>query len=205
MELSFRNYLYPWLDVDNITSPSILFDAPTRSANIWVCSVINQAFPQAFQRWGCFTQHNSKSFEIAAGKFDAIVTVVRSPLDSIASSILAFNAKTDDEIKGEITATFNFLTSINKNKNNIFVFKFEDITNNPVVAINEIAQKLNVNAEPYDADEITTLLSNSNTISVYSLPIDNTDQLDAAKTTLSQPQFADLLAECNNVYQEIIG
>lgn len=202
---SLPNYLYPWVDVDEIISPSILFDAPTRSANIWVSSVINQAFPTAFQRWGCFQQHNPESFEIATEKFDAIVTTVRTPLDSIASSIVAFNAKTDDEILGEITATFNFLTSINQNKNNIFVFKFEDVTTDPTLAIAQIAEKLNVEAKSYKPDDIANLLANSQIFSVYSLPIDNTAQLNIAKTILSQPQFADLLAQCNSVYQEIIG
>ena len=195
----------PWGGILTPTSPSILVDSAPRSANQFFNEVLAQAFPQAFHRWGYLQQHNSNSFVKGIGKFDVVATIVRNPIDSVASSILAFNLTTDESIVEQLEETLKMLTATKDNKANIFVFDFNSITADPTVAVAEIATRLGVTAEPYDADTITELLRMAEITSTYSLPIDNNAALDEAKNTLADEKFADLLSQCTDLYNELIA
>jgi hypothetical protein len=194
-----------WGGILTPTSPSILVDSAPRSANQFFNEVLVQAFPQAFHRWGYLHQHNSKSFAKGIGKFDVVATIVRNPIDSVASSILAFNLTTDESIVEQLKETLKMLTATKDNKANILVFDFNSITADPTVAVAVIAARLGVTAEPYNAETITELLRMFEISSTYSLPINNNDLLDEAKSTLTGAGFAELLTQCTDLYNELIA
>jgi len=195
----------PWGGILTPTSPSILIDSPPRSANQFFNEVLMQAFPQAFYRWGYLYQHNSNSFAKGIGKFDVVATIIRNPIDSVASSILAFSLTTDEKIINQLQETIKMLTAIKDNKSNILIFDFNNIVTDPTIAISEIATRLGVTAEPYDAETITELLRMAEMNLTYSLPIDNNAALDEAKNTLANEKFAELLTQCTDIYNELIA
>jgi len=193
----------PWGGILTPVSPSILFDSAPRSANQFFNEVLVRAFPQAFHRWGYLHQHSPKSFAKGIGKFDVVATVVRNPIDSMASSILAFHLTTDESIIVQLQETLNMLTAIKDNKANMFVFNFNNITTDPTVAVAEVATRLGVTAEPYDAEVVKESLRISEFRSTYALPIDNDASLEEARSILTNETFAALLAQCVDVYNEL--
>jgi hypothetical protein len=195
----------PWGGIFTPTSPSILIDSAPRSANQFFNEVLVQAFPQAFHRWGYLHQHNSESFAKGIGKFDVVATIIRNPIDSVASSMLAFDLTTQESIIAQLHETLKIFTAIKDNKTNVFIFDFNDITADPTIAISEIAMRLGVTAEPYNAETITELLKIYEINSTYALPIGNNASLDEAKNTLANEAFAELLTQCTNIYKELIA
>lgn len=200
-----NNYESFWLGIAKPTTPSIMFDSVVRSGNKWTMAVINQAFPQAFQRWGYLHHHNFESFLKGLDNFDATVTVVRNPVDSLASSIFAFNLNTDEAIEHRIFEDKKMLIAIKNNKNNLLVFKFEDAINNPQQVTNAIGQVLNLTPQPFYAQPIQEILRQSGDESFYSIPIDNKEALDNAKEKLKDVKFADGIAELNALYRDILS
>jgi hypothetical protein len=182
-----------------------MFDSVVRSGNNWTMAVINQAFPQAFQRWGYMHHHNFESFSKGLDNFDATVTVVRNPIDSFASSIIAFKLETDEQIKHRILEDKNMLIAIKNNKTNLLIFKFEDAINNPQQVTNAIGQVLNLTPQLFDANPIKESLEERSDESFYLTPVDNKAALDAAKEKLKDIKFADAIAEVTEIYNELIA
>jgi hypothetical protein len=196
------SYKRSWFGATN-ENISLLIDSPARSANQFFNAIAHQAFPNIDQYWGYKWPHNPESFKVI-DKFTAVATVVRNPLDSIASSILAFNATNDETILWQINNTLDVLTAINENKNNLIVFTFEDVTTDPNAAMLKLANKLNVPAEPCNVDEVMAILSDENIHSTYAMPIDNATELAKAKDLLSQDKYTDGIAKCLEQYNQII-
>lgn len=194
----------PWQGILIPESPSILFDAAVRSSNQFATTVINQMFPDAFKRWGYLTQHNPKSFLKGIQNFDLMVTVVRNPIDSIASDIVVSKSTSEDEIRACFNRCLDILKEINKYKNDICIFKFEEIINNPSIIGNEISLRLNYPALDYDEQKVYEALDKLPKIDYYPTPINNSELLNNAKNEISNT-YADLLNECNTIYNEIIG
>lgn len=196
-----------WQGIIRPSSPSIMFDAPPRCANIWTISIINQAFPDIFQRWGYPLTHSLLSFTEATHIFDAIVTTIRNPIDSLASQIVMFNLDTtkNRELNNLIQNHIDMLQSILDNKNNVTIFTFETATQNPEHLISILSNILNLEAQPFNQDTIFDNLSEVASLTEsYNVPIDNQDELDAAKTILQQERFADLLAKANDLYSKLL-
>lgn len=200
-----NNYRSPWAGVTKPTTPSIMFDSVMRSGNNWTMAVINQAFPQAFQRWGYMHHHNFESFSKGLDNFDATVTVVRNPMDSLASSIVAFNLDTDEKIKDRIFEDKKMFIAAKNNKTNLLIFKFEDAINNPQQVTNAIGGVLNLTPQPFDAKPIKEFLEQNNDESFYLTPIGNKEALDNAKEKLKDITFADAIAEITEIYNELIA
>jgi hypothetical protein len=200
-----NNHRSPWAGVAKPTTPSIMFDSVVRSGNNWTMSVINQAFPQAFQRWGYIHYHNFESISKGIENFDATVTVVRNPMDSLASSVVAFNLDTDEKIKDRIFEDKKMLIAIKNNKSNLLIFKFEDATNNPQQVTNAIGKVLDLTPQPFDARPIKEFLEQNSSESFYLTPVNNKESLDAAKEKLKDVKFADSILEMTEIYNEIIA
>lgn len=193
----------PWFGLKTPTSPSIMLDSVPRSANRWFNAAAQQAFPQAFQRWGYLHQHNAKTYENAIGKFDVVATTVRNPLDSLASNLIAFNVTEKADIVREIQATTNILKAILANKANITIFKFEDVTTDTANVLLSIGLLLGATPQPFDEAELKEQLKSSDE-GFYSIPKNNQSELDAAKAILNQPEFGIYMGEAFMVYEEII-
>lgn len=204
-----ENYMMGWGGNVAPTYPSILIDAPARSANMWTCAVINQAFPNAFQRWGYPNPHSTKSFSEKTNVFDAVVTVIRNPLDVLGSQIVMCKIDTTNNrfMNNLIQTEIDFLEAILKNKNNVTIFTFESVTENAEQVIEKLSKILNVIPQPYNKDALVKTLNREATPATegfYSLPVDNKDELDAAKAVLSQERFADLMAKANELYTKLL-
>lgn len=204
MFISRNAYKSPWGGIPPVANLSIMLDSAPRSGNQFFNEVVRRAFPDVFQRWGYLQSHNPKSFVAALGKFDVIATVVRSPIDSMASLIVASEFDTDAEIVAQLGETLETLVAIRDNKAGIFIFDFNEIIANPTIAISKIATKLGVVPKPYNAELVAEALAKAQKTSHYALPINNVDLLNQAKTKLSEPQFATLLTQCTNIYKELI-
>jgi hypothetical protein len=199
------NYRSPWVGVTNPTTPSIMFDSVVRSGNNWTMAVINQAFPQAFQRWGYMHHHNFESFSKGLENFDATVTVVRNPIDSLASSIVAFKLDTDEKINDRIFEDKKMLIAVRNNKTNLLIFKFEDVINNTQQVTSAIGEVLNLTPQPFHAEPIRENLEQASDEFFYLMPIDNEVTLHNAKEKLKDIVFADSIAELTAIYNEIIS
>ena len=207
-EVVDEHYLMSWGGVIRPVNPSILIDAPARSANIWTCAVVHQAFPSAFQRWGFPQPHSPESFTKHARIFDVIVAVLRNPLSVLASQIVTFNPDVTNNriVNNLIQAYIDMLQSLYDNKNDVTIFTFESVTENPQTMIQVLSNMLNLSPEPYDKDaiveELNTAVASSD--GFYSLPIDNQNELDSAKALLNQERFADLMEKANDLYQKLL-
>jgi hypothetical protein len=199
------NYRSPWVGVTKPTTPSIMFDSVVRSGNNWTMAVINQAFPQAFQRWGYMHHHNFESFSKGLDNFNATVTVVRNPIDSLASSIIAFKLETDEQIKHRILEDKKMLIAIKNNKSNLLIFKFEDAIATPEKITNAIGKVLGLTPQPFDANPIKEFLAQRSSESFYLTPAGNQEALNAAKEKLKDINLLDSITEITEIYNEIIA
>ena len=203
-----NSYTVAWAGINNPTSPSIMFDAPSRSSNLYTASVIKQAFPNALQRWAYYMPHNPETFSMAKGKFDAVVTVVRDPQDSLASHILAHEIlDNDDEILKAINNTNEMLQAIKDNFTDIIIFKFDDVTNNPELIGKTIEPLIGVTAEPFNNVYVKDYIHRTTggyTGKFNHLPINNKEELNNAKIVLNKTKFASNLTKCVTLYQDII-
>jgi hypothetical protein len=198
-------YKISWSGTTKPRSPSILMDAVYRSGNQFFNEVIHQAFPTAFQHWGYMDQQNPESFAAAIGKFDVVATIVRNPIDSTASSIVAFNFTNNEQIILLLEKTLEMLTAIQNNKENISIFNFDEVIANPTTAVSRLANELNIEPEPYNEEIIRDRLSITQTGSFYALPNENNDLLEEAKGTLAGEEFIELLTQCTDIYTELIA
>lgn len=199
-----NSFSIPWQGILIPESPSILFDAAVRSSNQFTTTVINQMFPDAFQRWGYLVQHNPKSFLKGIQNFDITVTVIRNPIDSIASDIVVSKSISDNEIKECFARCLDILKEIHKYKNDICILKFEEIINNPSIIGNEISSRLNYTALEYDEQKVYETLDKLPKIDYYPIPINNSDLLNDAKNKINN-EYSYLLNECNIIYNELIN
>jgi len=199
------SYRDSWVGVTKPTKPSIMFDSVVRSGNNWTMAVINQAFPQAFQRWGYMHHHNFESFSKGLDNFDATVTVVRNPVDSLASSIIAFKLETDEQIKHRILEDKKMLIAIKNNKSNLLIFKFEDAIATPEKITNAIGKVLGLTPQPFDANPIKEFLAQRSSESFYLTPAGNQEALNAAKEKLKDINLLDSITEITEIYNEIIA
>jgi len=199
------NYRNPWMGVTEPTTPSIMFDSVVRSGNNWTMAVINQAFPQAFQRWGYLHHHNFESFSKGLENFDVTVTVVRNPIDSIASSIIAFKLDTDEKINDRIFEDKKMLIAAKNNKSNLLIFNFEDVINNTQQVTSAIGEVLNLTPQPFSAEPIRQNLEQRSDELFYLMPIDNEKALEDAKDKLRDAGFADSILELTEIYNELIS
>jgi hypothetical protein len=206
-ETPAKAHLYPWNGETIINKPSILFDSAPRSANLWSIALLNQAFPNAYQRWGYPVQHSLESFKEKTNNFDAVITTLRNPIDALASEIVSFKIDINDNEKiiKIIKLHTNILQSILDNKNNIIIFSFEGITQHPEDVIKIIESILNINSEPFNEEELLKSISNFTSIdNKHHLPIENNDKISLAKSKLSEEVFADLINKVNDLYTTLI-
>lgn len=202
------SYKSPWGGTVKPSHQSIIFDATARSANIWTIEVLHQAFPNAFQRWGYLEQHNPLTFEKDTHGFGCVATVIRNPIDLIASQIVMFKTNTSNnrEVYNLIQKNIDILDSIYRNKNNVTIFSFETATTDPETLVSVVSNMLEVDPEPYNKEVLVENIQQftAGHEGFYSLPIDNQDELDSIKTFLQQERFADLLAKANDLYSKLL-
>jgi hypothetical protein len=201
---SNANFLDSWQGLLTPTSPSIMFDAVARSANMWTLAVLNKAFPQTFLRWGYISQHRKDSFGKGVENFDITVTVVRNPIDSVASYIVAFGLKNDEDIIRQLQEAKEILDEIFVHKSNINIYRFETITIDTKEVINEIGGLLKLSPEPFDKEAIKESLKSEGT-DFYSTPINNIDQLNSAKNILLDLKYRPYLDEAIAAYERVIA
>lgn len=200
-------FIDSWQGIVEPTRPSIIFDAPARCGNVWTISLINQAFPEIFQRWGYPLPHSPLSFTEPTHKFNAVVTTIRKPIDSLGSQIVMFkpDVTNNRELNNLIQKHIDILQSTLDNKNNVTVFTFEAATQDPEKVISVLSNIIKLDAQPYNKDTIFDKLNQVAIMSeAYNLPIDNKDELDAAKAVLNQERFADLMAKANELYAKLL-
>ena len=203
-----KNYFYSWDGIEPVTQPSIMFDATARSSNIWTIELLHQAFPLALQRWGYIEQHTPATFEKNTHVFDCVITVIRNPIDLIASQIIAFNHNKNNnrEVYNLIQRNIDILDSIYRNKNNVTIFSFETATTDPETLVSIVSNMIGIEPQPYNKEDLVANIQEftAGHEGFYSLPIDNQDELDSIKTLLQQERFADLLAKANDLYSKLV-
>ena len=127
------------------------------------------------------------------------MTVIRKPIDSIASQVLLQSEKNINEI---IINYKLFLQSVLNNKEKIHIYSFENLINEPIKVIENIAYKLNIKFYTVDIDKLKkSLFYDSN---FYVVPIDNKDKLNEVKLKLSQKSFADSMIQADELYEKLL-
>ena len=203
-ETAETNGLTSWGGIIKPISPSILLDSPMRCSNIYSLNLLIKSFPDAFVRWGYINQHNPESFAMAKGKFDVVLAIARNPLDSIASNIVISDYQSDNDVNSAIDSCYEMLKSMQINKQNIAIVKFEDVISDPQLFVKNIANMLNINPVSFDMNAVKKELEETSIDSFYSVPINNADKLGNAKNIL-QTNYADKIADCVSIYEEIIS
>lgn len=207
-EPDITDFQLPWRGIYKADNPSIMIDAAPRSANRWLGIVLNYAFPTAFMRWGYKHPHNSKTFEIAKDNFDVVSTIIRNPEDSLASSIVFYDLKTDEDILKQIDALIDTLSATKANKESIDIFSFHDITDNILDVVAYIGNKLNLAPKGLNLEEIrNTVQENFNTSGEdrwYVLPSNNQAILETAKLKLNDSIFQDKINQANELYNYLL-
>jgi hypothetical protein len=183
---------------------SIIIDGAPRSGNRWLSAVVNAAFPSAFQKWGYIKHHNPDTFSKCKNQFDLVIAPVRNPKDSLTSAISLFDCKTNEDITKVILDTISILREINNNKNDIFVVRFEDSTQNISKVIKEISSKILLDPQPFDEISIKNKLDQDRSASFYSVPINNMKNLGVIKAILDKPYFFYYMKEAMDLYGEIV-
>jgi len=133
-----------------------------------------------------------------------MITIARNPLDSIASNLVISNLEGEDQINGAIDSCYAMLKSVQMNKQHVTIVKFEDVTSDPQSFVNNIATMLKINPVSFDISTVKKELEETAIDSFYSVPIDNADKLENAKSIL-QTNYADKIAQCTSIYQELIA
>jgi hypothetical protein len=113
----------------------LVFDGFPRTGNSFLANSLRLAFPQYELDWG---RHR-----IATFKTEKVITSVRNPVNSIASSIKFFNVPID-KIDDYINWYDRFLTGTLKYFDSIYAVKFEDLTTNPFNVLQGYADKFNL-------------------------------------------------------------
>ena len=198
------NFITPWQTILQPTSPSIMIDAPVRSANQFTAHAVNCLYPQAFQRWGYLYQHNPNTFKETVGLFDVVMTVVRNPLDSVASHIYAGKYETGAEIDKAFNENKKFLDAILEAKNNIEIFTFEEVTQTPEILGTRLSQLLGVEAVPYDHEAVLAEISKLPKIDYYAMPVNNSAELEQIKSDLNA-RYAEKINESMVTYNAILA
>jgi len=197
----------PWMGWFKQNNPSIMIDAAPRSANRWLGTVLNKAFPSAFMRWGYQYPHNPKTFEVSKDNFDVIATIIRNPIDSIASSIVFNGLNTNDDILKRIDILIEFLNKTELNRESIDIFSFEDVTNNTESIIEYVGIKLNITPINVDIEALRSSLEIEFLEGdiYYVVPSNNASQIEEAKEILLDNVFTSKFQEANIVYNTLLG
>jgi len=207
-EPDITDFQLPWMGWYKQNNPSIMIDAVPRSANRWLGIVLNKAFPNVFMRWGYQYPHNPHTFEASKNNFDVIATVIRNPVDSVASYIVYEELKTDDDIAKSIDIVIETFAAIKANKESIDIFSFDDVTNNITSIVQYVGNKLNVSPQGLNLEELeTSVRGHFGTPGLnkhYVLPIDNKDSLEAAKLKLNDSMFQDKINQANELYNYLL-
>jgi hypothetical protein len=180
---------------------SILFDSTFRSGNHFTIALLKKSFPDINLYWGFKYQHNPESFNLSKDKFDYYMTVIRKPIDSIASQVLISSKEDINEI---IIKYKLFLESVLNNKDKIHIYSFEDLINNPIKIIENIANELNIKFYTVDIDKLIKSFYKYNTQDFYVVPINNKDKLVEIKLKLSEINFFNLIKEIDELYNKLL-
>jgi hypothetical protein len=204
-ELDLLDYEISWEGFYQSDKPSIMLDSVPRSGIRWFAYLINESFPDSFKRWGYKYPHNPETFSKSKNKFDLLATVIRNPIDSLASSILFFNLDTEDKIVNSINRLISMLEQIKENKDFVDIFSFEDVINNPQELINLIGIKINLTPSSINILEIKNQFDLEDLGPNYVVPTDNQQELDDAKALLNDAKYAILLNTANSLYNDLLG
>lgn len=192
-----------WSDFTQPSSPSILIDTVPRSAGRYFNRALFEAFPNAFLKWGYEFPHNPESFNKGLNKFDIMLTVIREPKDSIASSLFINNALDYESVAKIINQTLQMLKAIDSQKDNLAIFSFEQITQELPLVLQAISNKLGIKSENVDENLIKSELATDFTQGFYSVPINNSKTLDELKNILDESRFSIAMAEAQSVYDRL--
>ena len=200
--IDFRS---PWTGHRVPVSPSILFDAPARCGNQWSVTLLNQAFPSAFQRWGFQEQHSPKSFTEETKAFDIVITSLRKPVDALASLIVMdrFDTKDTESVCYLIRQHARMLETIFENKERVSIFSFESLTQTPEKVAEAVAKIIGVPAKPIDKNALSISLKTVG-IGSHAIPANNQDELIAIAATLNEPRFEDSMNSVNKLYADLL-
>ena len=176
----------------------VTFDAPMRSGNHFCASIISSYFPDIKLFWGYRYPHNPESFTLTKEKTEHILTVLRNPLDSVASLVIA----SIEETKEGIDNNKKMLQSMLDNVDNIYISSFEDLTKNTPKYISDISKILDTKPVDVDINNIKNKLEQYNRENFYVIPVDNQIKKDALKKVILN-NYKNEIEECLDLYQSL--
>ena len=185
---------------------SILFDATFRSGNHFAVALLKKVFPNIKLYWGYKDKHNPESFNLPKDKFNYYMTIIRKPIDSIASQIYL---QSENNFNLVIKKYIAFLKSVFNNKEKIHIYAFEDIITKPMEVVKNIALKLNINFKTVNIDKLIESFKYYNSPNFYVVPTNNQDiinnenKLVGIKSKLSQKSY-NLMIEANKLYEKLL-
>jgi hypothetical protein len=183
----------------------ILVDGFFRSASRYTHYVFQNAYPEKEIFYGYPLAHYGIESNYK-NEFDAIAVVLRDPKDTLISICNEFNLIDNEEKTFFYLNMFKgFLNTINQNKNDIYICKFNDIVSDPQQSIVNFSirfPEFSVYSQ-ISKESILEQITLGDHLDI--LPKQDQDQeKNQAELYLNQEKFSAKLAELNSLYNMII-
>lgn len=197
-----------WLQLASIdyakdnSEKSILVDGFPRSGNVYLSYLLGFGFDTCYQYTGYKVFHNKESITEAPSKFDVVVVPVRTPVDSIKSSVSFFDYDPTNTQTLFALATDNleWMKLIRDNKDKLVVVDFPTLTTDPQAIVNKVAKAIKVLPSDFTNAAITARMNEDNM--QFNLPNETTSNNDV---DLSNPLIAEVIAEATEIYNKLIA
>jgi hypothetical protein len=195
-----------------VTSPDFAVEGFPRSANTFLVTALNMSWPNmAVQSHS----HDSKNLTTADGSFP-VVSVIRNPLDAIASCSVYLSLKEPEKGKNftRLIDLYGDLIYCAQNNSNVFVIPFEKVTSDIVGTLDLIEAKYGlekrVPLSPENIFEKTSDLSkmvNQNDESFSKrghVPRDTHPLYSEILKELQNPIYRESLSNVTKIYNSLI-
>jgi hypothetical protein len=197
---------------DFVTNPDFVVESFPRSANTFLVTALNMSWPNmAVQSHS----HNSKHLTAANGSFP-VVSIIRNPLDAIASCSVHLSLKEPEKGKDLIGLIdlYGDLACCAQNNSNVFVIPFEKAISDIVGTLDTIEAKYGLEKRVHVSSENifdkTSDLSkmvnqdNESFIKRGHVPRDRHPLYAEVLEELKKPIYAESLSNVTEIYDSLV-
>lgn len=177
---------------------NLIYDSYHRSGSHFFMSSFLTAFPEHEISWG---RH-----DLSWLQNDGMVTVVRNPVDAIASHLKHyFGAYTHGDAVSCIEINRSWLMETNRRKSAITVVDFNSLVADPYAVVSDIGSSFGLVAQPFSTEQIWEILTPSDPQEAHYIPSPNRRQETAAIGELLENNHSDELEELVAAYRGVFN
>jgi hypothetical protein len=197
---------------DSLTDPDFVVESFPRSANTFLVTALNMSWPNMTVQ---SHSHNSKHLTAANGSFP-VVSIIRNPLDAIASCSVHLSLKEPEKGKDLIGLIdlYGDLAYCAQNNSNVFVIPFEKVTSDIVGTLDIVQARYDLGKRVHVSSEIifdkTSDLSkmvnrdDESFIKRGHVPRDRHPFYAEVLEELKKPIYAESLSSVTKIYDSLV-